>query len=119
MNSSLRSPHRFTSAGLLAFSLICAAAGMLALILTTGLPQAWWPHTGKAFTPTDQPRQSPACALVMGAAGETCERHADEPAGGNSNSNSGSASWLSAVPAVGLVLLAGVRCRVPAGRRRG
>ncbi|MFF0205861.1 hypothetical protein [Streptomyces sp. NPDC005017] len=117
MNSSLRSLHRFTTAGLLALALSCAAVGMLTLILTTGLPQAWWPRTGDAFTPTERPRQSPACALVVGAAGEACERHAAAHA--DDGRQNGGASWLPAVPAVGLVLLAGLGCRVLAGRRRG
>ncbi|MET9735858.1 hypothetical protein ABZZ79_36120 [Streptomyces sp. NPDC006458] len=118
MNSSPARSHRYTTAGLLAFALTCFAAGMLVLVLTTGLAHAWWPATGAAFTPTDRPARSDACGLVVGEAGKACQRHAAAPAAPGGDSLSGDTAWPLVLPAVGLIVLAAVRCRVPARRRR-
>ncbi|RRR86995.1 hypothetical protein [Streptomyces sp. RP5T] len=55
---------------------IALPTALLALVVGTGVPELWWPQTGKAFA-ADQPHAEPArqdpCDLVVGPAKEHCE----------------------------------------------
>ncbi|MGW1728540.1 hypothetical protein ACWCQK_37360 [Streptomyces sp. NPDC002306] len=57
-----------------ALAVIAVAACVLVLALKVSLPQAWWPHTGQAFTAGAPSRDDDRCARISGPARKYCER---------------------------------------------
>ncbi|MFJ8158476.1 hypothetical protein [Streptomyces sp. NPDC094468] len=77
-SSRSRARRRASAAGILTVLGLALAAGILALWAGGGIPQAWWPRTGKAFT-ADQGTTRHECALVVGPAKTYCEGSAAHP----------------------------------------
>lgn len=96
--SPSRSRRTVTTTGLL--TVIVSAAGVLVLVLSVSLPQAWWPSTGQAFTADTQPapRQDP-CRPIVGPAKEYCKRGTMASASAGHHDASGTA-WWRLVPAI-------------------
>ncbi|MGW2748443.1 hypothetical protein [Streptomyces sp. NPDC001450] len=58
----------------LALVLLAVAGIVTALLLAHGVPDAWWPHTGHAFTPRGTTAQHNACDLIAGPARAYCQK---------------------------------------------
>lgn len=89
---------------------VCVAVGLLAVILSVGLPQAWWPDIGNAFAADASPQRSKPCAGVVGPAKEYCLRAATASAGNDHHRRTGLTCSLVLV-AIGLAVLVVCRCR--------
>ncbi|PWJ02568.1 hypothetical protein DKG34_37840 [Streptomyces sp. NWU49] len=110
-----RSRRIAATANVLAAITVCT--GVLTLVLSTSLPEAWWPSTGQAFTPDARPtaHQDP-CATIVGQAKAYCERGTTASAG--RHDASGAAWWRLTLAGAGLAALVLWRGRNAAQRRR-
>ena len=55
-------------------AVIVMAAGVLVLVLSVSLPEAWWPRTGQAFAAEDRSGRHDPCGPIVGPAKEYCKR---------------------------------------------
>ncbi|MET7456266.1 hypothetical protein ABZT03_31190 [Streptomyces sp. NPDC005574] len=95
-------------------TVIAVVAGAVILTLGVGLPDAWWPHIGRAFA-ADAAHRDP-CALIVGPAKVYCGRGATTTAAGQQDM-AGAVARL--VPAgAGVAALVVWRLRYAAGQRR-
>ncbi|MFF3350544.1 hypothetical protein [Streptomyces sp. NPDC002779] len=114
---SIRSCSRRRAAAVSVLALITVAVGVLVLAVGVGVPQAWWPHTGQAFTAdahyTDQNR----CALIAGPARDSCERGATTTASAR-QSGGADAAWGLVPAGAGVAALVMWRHRSATGPGR-
>jgi hypothetical protein len=116
MTASSFGPSRRIAAAAALLALVAVAAGVLAAVLYAGWPQAWWPHTGDAFTTDGRSQRSARCALLVGPAKEECEQ---EAAAAGGEMRSGMRAWGFVPLAAGLAVLMGCRLRGRTARGRG
>ncbi|MGY1583908.1 hypothetical protein [Streptomyces sp. MN13] len=76
---------------------VAIAVGVLVLAFGWSLPEAWWPRTGRAFTPHTVERAD-SCHREAGPAKVSCERGRSESAARSQDSDD--ASVWKLVPAV-------------------
>ncbi|OQR63416.1 hypothetical protein B6E66_13820 [Streptomyces maremycinicus] len=121
ITSSWESSRRFAAAAsVLTVTTVLAVA--VALALGTGLPDAWWPHTGQAFAASAGPAHAagarPAhhgrCAAIVGPAKAYCERGATA----GSRQDLAGAAWRLGSAGAGVGAVVVWRLRYAAGRRR-
>ncbi|KUN57244.1 hypothetical protein AQJ46_48030 [Streptomyces canus] len=115
MTTSSWDRSRRIAAALSVISAIAVVGATVILALGVGLPDAWWPHTGRAFA-ADTAHHDP-CALIVGPAKAHCERGAATTASAAQHDVAGGAWRL--VPAgagVGALVVWGLRGA--AGQRR-
>ncbi|MEU9737213.1 hypothetical protein [Streptomyces sp. NPDC048002] len=99
-------------------TMIAAAVGVLILGATARVPEAWWPHTGHAFTADAHPTKKDPCALIGGPGKDYCERGATTTAPPRQEGMAGTVWRL--VPAgagVGAVVVWRLRDAAGQGRR--
>ncbi|MFD9441866.1 hypothetical protein ACFWBR_27445 [Streptomyces sp. NPDC060006] len=110
-----------------ALLVIALPAALLALVVGAGVPESWWPRTGRAFA-ADSPSPSPSgsgsgsahqdpCDLVVGPAQKYCERGTGSPASsaGESRRAGACTAWMVVAPAAGLAAVVVWRRRGAAG----
>ncbi|TVZ84770.1 hypothetical protein [Streptomyces sp. BK340] len=95
MTTSSWDRTRRVAAAASALTVIAVLAAAVVLALGVGVPQAWWPHTGRAFA-ADAAHRDP-CALIVGPAKAYCERGAATTASASQQDVAGGAWRL--VPA--------------------
>ncbi len=116
-----RSRHRAAAAS--ALSVVAVAAGVLFLAVGVSVPEAWWPHTGRAFaTDTRSTGQDP-CALIIGSARDYCERENGTATGqaaalSAAHPDGSGAGWGLVAAGSGLATLVVWRRRSAADHRR-
>lgn len=115
MSSFSPSRSRRPAAAASLLTVIVVAAGVLVLVLSVSLPEAWWPRTGQAFAAEDRSVRRDPCGLIVGPAKEYCERGTAASAG--HHDASGTAGWRLMPAAAGLAALVLWRGRTAAGRR--
>lgn len=54
-------------------TVLVLAAGVVLAAWSAGVPEAWWPHTGQAFTPDARRAGQDACAHIWGPAKACCK----------------------------------------------
>ncbi|WP_371666374.1 hypothetical protein OG985_48400 [Streptomyces sp. NBC_00289] len=106
---------RRVAAAVSVLTVIAVVVAAVVLVLGVGVPQGWWPHTGRAFA-ADAPHQDP-CALIVGPAKAYCERGAASSAAGVHRDVAG-AAWRLGTAAAGVGALVVWRLRGSAGQRR-
>ncbi|MFF0738742.1 hypothetical protein ACFYVK_44905 [Streptomyces chartreusis] len=117
MTSSAGDPSGRLAAAASAFALIAVVASVLVLAVGAGVPEPWWPRTGRAFAADAPHADRDPCALIVGPAKEYCERgtkstaSSEEPGGGG-------AAWRLGTAGAGVAALVVWRWRSSAGRRR-
>ncbi|MFE9476681.1 hypothetical protein ACFYOR_37620 [Streptomyces griseofuscus] len=99
-----------------ALAVIIMVTGVLAVALSFGVPEAWWPHTGQAFAAQVQAGHLDRCAPIVGRAKAYCERGSAASALGHRPS---AAAWRLVSAGAGVSALMVWRGRRAAGRRRG
>lgn len=107
-----RSKRVAAAASVLTVLAVVVAAVVLALAV--GVPDAWWPHIGRAFA-ADAAHRDP-CALIVGPAKAYCERGAASSASGQHDVAGGAWRLLPAGAGVGALVV--WRLRSAAGQRR-
>ncbi|MEU6578194.1 hypothetical protein [Streptomyces sp. NPDC046805] len=110
--SSWDRSRRLAAASVLTVIAFVVAAVVLAL--GAGVPDACWPHTGRAFA-ADTAHRDP-CALIVGPAKAYCERDAASSASGQHEMADGAWRLLPAGAGVGALVV--WRLRSAAGQRR-
>jgi len=109
-----------------ALMVIALPAALLALVVGEGMPESWWPHTGRAFAAgsgsgsgSGSARQDP-CDLVGGPAKKYCERGTSSTAScaDESPRDGASTAWTVIPAAAGLAAVVVWRCRGAAGHGR-
>ncbi|MEU9190806.1 hypothetical protein AB0D14_41185 [Streptomyces sp. NPDC048484] len=105
-----------------ALMLIALPAALLALVVGEGMPESWWPRTGRAFASgsgSGSARQDP-CDLVGGPAKKYCERGTSSTvsSAGESRRDGASTAWMVIAPAAGVAAVVVWRCRGAAGHGR-
>ncbi|MGW5248624.1 hypothetical protein ACWEQN_33210 [Streptomyces sp. NPDC004129] len=95
-------------------TVIAFVAAAVVLALELGMPDAWWPHTGRAFA-ADGTHRDP-CALIVGPVKAYCERGAATTASGRQDT--AHAAWGLVPAGAGVGALVVWRLRSAAGRRR-
>ncbi|MFG2794796.1 hypothetical protein [Streptomyces sp. NPDC048419] len=73
-SSSGRARRLVAAASVLA--VIALAVALLVLAAKSGLPKAWWPHTGRAFASDARAADQDPCDLITGPGKAYCERSA-------------------------------------------
>ncbi|MGI5144208.1 MULTISPECIES: hypothetical protein [unclassified Streptomyces] len=106
---------RVAAASVLTVFAVVAAAVVLAL--GVGVPQAWWPHTGRAFAADARPKGDDPCGLIVGPATAYCERGAARSASAGRPDGAGGA-WRLVSAGAGVGALVVWRLRGTAGQRR-
>ncbi|MBO4258686.1 hypothetical protein [Streptomyces griseorubiginosus] len=110
-----RSRRVAAAAGIL--TVTCVVAGVVILALGVGVPQGWWPHTGRAFTGGARtPRHDP-CDLIAGPGKAYCRRGTTATAVGRQCDVAGAARRLATAGA-GVAVLVVWRLRSATGQRR-
>ncbi|WP_326615155.1 hypothetical protein OG949_40425 (plasmid) [Streptomyces scopuliridis] len=84
MSHTFTRPHAVCRATVTLGLILSLTAGVLAVLCGPGVPDAWWPKTGRAFsvdhapaqpaTTTTTSRASDACDLIVGPAKDYCQR---------------------------------------------
>ncbi|MGW7641754.1 hypothetical protein [Streptomyces decoyicus] len=108
-------------------AVVLLVAALVAVGRTPSPPDAWWPRTGHAFTPTSQPatghgldtapRNDP-CDLIVGAAHDYCRHDVPTPSGPAHQEPHGSKAARTATGALAIgALAAGVGALVVLRRR--
>ncbi|MEW2078111.1 MULTISPECIES: hypothetical protein [unclassified Streptomyces] len=115
--SPSRSRRIATAASVL--TVIVMAVGVLVLVLSVSLPEAWWPRTGQAFAAEDHPARHDPCGPIVGPAKEYCKRGTAASASAGHHEASGTAWWRLVPAGAGLAALVLWRGRNTAGRGRG
>ncbi|KUM97378.1 hypothetical protein AQI95_41920 [Streptomyces yokosukanensis] len=60
---------------LMALVFLTVAGVVTVLLLSHGVPDVWWPHTGHAFSsPSGTAAHNDPCGLILGPAREYCRR---------------------------------------------
>ncbi|WP_435216396.1 hypothetical protein [Streptomyces sp. bgisy034] len=116
MTSSAWDRSRRLAAAASAFALIAGVASVLVGAVEAEVPQAWWPHTGRAFAANAPHADREACALIVGPAKDYCERGAKTTASAEEPGGAGTA-WRLGTAGAGVAALVVWR-RSSAGRRR-
>ncbi|MFF7130489.1 hypothetical protein [Streptomyces sp. NPDC008240] len=93
-----------------------AVAGTVALALKAGVPKAWWPHTGQAFTAGTRTAHHDPCALIIGPAKAHCEHDATTTP--TLRQDAAGAAWRLVPAGAGVAGLGVWRLRYAAERRR-
>ncbi|MBK3623698.1 hypothetical protein AB0G76_30900 [Streptomyces asoensis] len=96
--------------------IVITVVALVVLALEAGLPHAWWPHTGQAFTTGARPAGDERCARIVGPAKAYCERGATHTTA--SRPDVAGAAWKVASGAAGGAALLVWRLRCTAGQRR-
>ncbi|MEU4013002.1 hypothetical protein AB0H30_31675 [Streptomyces pseudogriseolus] len=114
------SPSRFRriAAAASLFTVIVVAAGVLVLVLSVSLPEAWWPRTGQAFAAEDRSVRRDPCGLIAGPAKAYCERDSAVSASAGRHDVAG-AVWRAVPAGAGLAALVIWRGRTAPRRGRG
>ncbi|WP_369153728.1 hypothetical protein [Streptomyces sp. R17] len=114
------SPSRFRriAAAASLFSVIVVAVGVLVLVLSVSLPEAWWPRTGEAFAAEDRSVRRDPCGLIAGPAMAYCERDSAVSASAGRHDVAG-AVWRAVPAGAGLAALVIWRGRTAPRRGRG
>jgi hypothetical protein len=113
--SSWDRSRRVAAASVLTVIAVVAAAVVLAL--GVGVPQAWWPHTGRAFAADARPKGDDPCGLIVGPGKVYCERGAASSASAGRPDVAGGA-WRLVPAGAGVGALVVWRLRSAAGQRR-
>ncbi|MDQ0956072.1 hypothetical protein QFZ24_010081 [Streptomyces phaeochromogenes] len=111
-----------------ALILIALPAALLALVVGAGVPESWWPRTGRAFA-ADSPSGSGSgsgsahqdpCDLIVGPAKKYCERGTSPTAScaDESPRDGASTTWMVIPPAAGVAAVVVWRRRGAAGHGR-
>ncbi|MEV4976013.1 hypothetical protein [Streptomyces scopuliridis] len=84
MSRTFTRPHPVCRATVTLGLILSLTAGVLAVLCGPGVPDAWWPKTGQAFSIDHTPAQpattattsraSDACDLIVGPARDYCQR---------------------------------------------
>lgn len=96
-------------------TVIAVVVAAVVLALGVGVPEAWWPHTGRAFA-ADAAHRDP-CALIVGPAKACCERGAASSASDGQQDVAGGA-WRLVPAGAGVGALVVWRLRGVTGQRR-
>ncbi|MGW0770754.1 hypothetical protein [Streptomyces sp. NPDC002676] len=114
MTTSSWDRSRRVAAAASVLTVITVVVAAVVLALGVGVPEAWWPHTGRAFA-ADGTHRDP-CALIVGAAKAYCERG---PRGSSSGQHGvAGVAWRLLPAGAGVAALAVWRLRNAAGQRR-
>jgi hypothetical protein len=97
-------------------TLIAVVAGTVILALGVGQPDAWWPHTGRAFAAATRPAGDDPCAGIVGPAKAYCKHDATTTGAGRQDAAGG--TWRPVPAGAGAAALVVWRLRAAAGRRR-
>ncbi|MBC9729311.1 hypothetical protein [Streptomyces sp. TRM68367] len=107
-------PHRARRLGPALVVLLAAAAIMAITLMAHGVPDAWWPQTGDAFTTTATSAARTAgtgsasdpCDLIVGPAHDYCQRGADStaPSAGGGSTSTGVLLLIPALLGIGVLL---------------
>ncbi|MFE4576582.1 hypothetical protein [Streptomyces chartreusis] len=116
MTSSAGDRSRRLAAAASAFALIAVVASVLVLAVGAGVPEPWWPRTGRAFAADAPHADRDPCALIVGPAKEYCERGNTTSASTEKPDGAG-AAWRLVPAGAGVAALVVWR-RSSAGRRR-
>ncbi|MGW2027919.1 hypothetical protein [Streptomyces decoyicus] len=113
--SNLARPRAGTAGILVLVAVVLLIAALVAVGRAPSLPDAWWPKTGRAFTPTSQPaaghgpatvsRNDP-CDLIVGAAHDYCRNGLPTPPVPAHRETSGSKDARTATGALAIGALA-------------
>ncbi|MFD7407739.1 hypothetical protein ACFV7R_34925 [Streptomyces sp. NPDC059866] len=117
MTSSSWDRSRRVTAAASVLAVIVVAVGVLVLALSLSVPEAWWPHTGKAFATDIRPASQDPCDLIVGPAKAYCERGATTTASAGQPDVAG-AAWRLVPAGAGAAALVVWRRRSAAGQRR-
>ncbi|MGW7410220.1 hypothetical protein ACWGI9_42220 [Streptomyces sp. NPDC054833] len=98
------------------FIVIAVIACSVIHVLGLGVPEAWWPHTGRAFAADVGTAHHDPCVLIVGPAKAYCERGATTPAAGPQDVSG--AAWRLGTAGTGVAALVVWRLRGAAGQRR-
>ncbi|MFF4542275.1 hypothetical protein [Streptomyces aureus] len=104
---------RRVAAAMSALAVIAAVAAVV-VALGVGVPQAWWPHTGRAFTASAAHQES--CARIVGPAKAYCERGTTTTTAGQQDR--AGATWRLVPAGAGVAAVLVWRLRSAAGQRR-
>ncbi|WP_153815699.1 hypothetical protein [Streptomyces sp. SUK 48] len=96
-------------------AVIALVAGVLAVALSVGVPESWWPHTGQTI-PAKAHGHRNRCAPIVSRAKAYCERGSAALALGHHPSGT---AWRLVPAGAGAAALAVRRGRRASGRRRG
>ncbi|MFF3489497.1 hypothetical protein ACFYXC_40660 [Streptomyces sp. NPDC002701] len=101
---------------------IALPAALLALAVGAGVPEPWWPRTGRAFaadSPSGSAHQDP-CDLIVGPAKKYCERGTNSPvpSAQESGRDGVSTAWMVVPAAAGVVAVVVWRRQGAAGHGR-
>ena len=116
MTTSSWDRSRRVAAAASVLTVIAVVAGVAILALGVGLPEAWWPHTGRAFAADTRPAGGDPSALIVGPAKAYCERGTTTSAA--SKQNVAGAAWRLVPAGAGVAALVVWRLRSAAGQRR-
>ncbi|WP_431994920.1 hypothetical protein [Streptomyces griseoflavus] len=86
-------------------TVIAVAAGVVVLVLSVSLPEAWWPRTGQAFAAEDRSARYGPCGPIVGPAKEYCKRGTAASAVAGDHDASETAGWKLVPAAAGLAAL--------------
>ncbi|MER5450548.1 hypothetical protein ABT052_37160 [Streptomyces sp. NPDC002766] len=117
MTTSSRVRARRVAAAAGVLTAIAVIVGAVILALGVGLPDEWWPHTGRAFAAGTRPAGSDPCALIVGPAKAYCERGAAAKPSTSRQDMAGGA-WRLGTAGAGVGALVVWRLRSAAGQRR-
>ena len=115
MTTSSWDRSRRVAAAASVLTVITVVVASVVLALGVGVPEAWWPHIGRAFA-ADAAHRDP-CALIVGPAKAYCERGAASSAAGGQQDVAG-AAWRLGTAGAGVGALLVWRLRSAAGQRR-
>ncbi|MGW9026890.1 hypothetical protein ACWGQ5_22450 [Streptomyces sp. NPDC055722] len=114
MTTSSWDRSRRVAAAASVLTVIAVVVAAVVLALGVGVPDAWWPHTGRAFA-ADAAHRDP-CALIVGPAKAYCERGAASSASGRHDVAGG--AWRLVPAGAGVGALVVWRLCSAAGQRR-
>ncbi|GAA3822975.1 hypothetical protein [Streptomyces chiangmaiensis] len=117
MTTSSWDRFRRVAAAASVFTVIALVAAAVVLALGVGVPEGWWPHTGRAFAADTRSVEGDPCGLIVGPAKAYCERDATSSAStGQHNVPSGAWRLVPAGAGVGGLMV--WRLRSATGQRR-
>jgi hypothetical protein len=118
MTSSAWDRARRLAAAASVLAVIAIVVGVLVLAVGGGIPQAWWPHTGKAFAADTRPTNQDPCELIVGPAKDYCERGNTTTGPAAEHRDVAGAAWRLVPAGAGLAALVVWRRRSAARQRR-
>ncbi|MGX1542569.1 hypothetical protein [Streptomyces adustus] len=98
------------------FTVIAVAVFVVVPAVAAGVPDAWWPRTGQAFTASPATARHDSCARIVGPAKKYCEHGATTTASGRQDVGGG--AWRLLPAGAGAAAFVVWRLRRSAGRRR-